>query len=71
MTVGIAVLGSGFVSEFYLNGLKDVPDHRVIWSADGWTLETTSGIVAIDRPPAPRPVRAARDVGADNESVLG
>jgi predicted dehydrogenase len=30
MTVRIAVLGSGFVSEFYLQGLKDVPNHEVV-----------------------------------------
>jgi predicted dehydrogenase len=30
MTVRIALLGSGFVSEFYQQGLKDVPNHQVV-----------------------------------------
>lgn len=30
MAVGVAVLGSGFVSEFYLQGLREVPGQRVV-----------------------------------------
>ncbi len=30
MAVGIAVLGSGFVSEFYMKGLEEVPGQRVV-----------------------------------------
>ncbi|MDN4076020.1 Gfo/Idh/MocA family protein [Fictibacillus terranigra] len=30
MEVGIAILGSGFVSDFYMNGLKEVVGHKVV-----------------------------------------
>ena len=30
MPVGIALLGSGFVADFYMQGLRDVPDSRVV-----------------------------------------
>ncbi|HEU5317300.1 MAG TPA: Gfo/Idh/MocA family oxidoreductase, partial [Chloroflexota bacterium] len=63
MTVRIAVLGSGFVSEFYLNGLKDVPDHQVVVNysqsagrarafGERWGIanQTTSMEEAVNRP---------------------
>jgi len=63
MTVRIAVLGSGFVSEFYLLGLRDVPDHQVVVNysqtaeraaafAQRWDIpnHTTTMAAAVDRP---------------------
>lgn len=63
MTVNIAILGSGFVSQFYMNGLKDVPDQRVLVNysqtaerarafAERWAIphSTTSMEEAVNHP---------------------
>jgi predicted dehydrogenase len=63
MAVRIAVLGSGFVSEFYLQGLRDVPNHEVVVNysqtaerarafGERWGIpyQTTSMEEAVDRP---------------------
>lgn len=63
MTVRIAILGSGFVSEFYMEGLKDVPDQQVVvnfsrnveramafatkWGIPNWTTDMAA---AVERP---------------------
>lgn len=63
MTVNVALLGSGFVAEFYQQGLKEVPDQRVVVNysrseargrafAERWGIgeTTTSLAAAVNRP---------------------
>lgn len=63
MTVRIAILGSGFVANFYLQGLQDVPGQQVVVNysqsterarafAQRWSIpeSTTDMAAAVDRP---------------------